>query len=67
MSGNYSNVTTTFLLYINDLAYAYCLGKQKLCGLILRMRMFHSAVGYLEQVDKIGHNDTLRYKKVIPR
>ena len=35
--------------------------------LILRMRMFHFAVGYFAKVDKRGHNDTLRYKKVIPR
>lgn len=27
--------------------------------------MFHFAVGYFAKVDKRGHNDTLRYKKVI--
>ena len=41
--------------------------KVMLCGLILRMQMFHFAVGYFAIVDKRGHNDTLRYKKVIPR
>ena len=40
--------------------------KVMLCGLILRMRMFYFAVGYFAKVDKRGHNDTIRYKKVIP-
>ena len=41
--------------------------KKIVSRLISRMRMFHSAVEYLEQVDRSGHNGTLRYKKVIPR